>query len=232
MGAQLSGPTPLRLLLTGVYLLVYPTLVLVLGGNWSWLEGWLFGGWFAGTCFLIVVYLYLKDPALLAERYRRPDKDTPLWDRVFVYGIWVAFLVWLVVMPLDAMRLHFTPAWPIGLEVLGMVLLVVSTGLMFRAFSDNTFLSPLVRIQEERQHHVVSSGVYGFVRHPMYLGAAAMAIGAPLLLGSALGVGLGIVLVGLIVARIRAEEGLLVEQLGGYAEYRQKVRYRLIPYVW
>ncbi len=232
MGAQLPLPTPWRLLLTAIYLLVYPVLVLALGGDLRWIEGWLFAGWFVGTSFLIVVYLYRKDPALLAERYRRPDQDTQRWDRVFVYGISVVFLVWLAVMPLDAVRFHWTPAWPILLEVVGGLLLIASTGLLFRAFADNTFLSPLVRIQEERQHQVVSSGVYSFVRHPMYLGAVGMAIGAPLLLGSAVGVGLGIVLVGLIVARIRGEERLLVDRLRGYADYRQQVRYRLIPHVW
>lgn len=115
---------------------------------------------------------------------------------------------------------------------MGGALLPVSSFLVFRAFRDNTFLSPLVRIQEERRQHVVSSGVYAFVRHPMYLGIAFMFFGAPFLLGSGIGVLVGGGLSLLLVGRIVGEERLLVSQLEGYAEYRQKVRYRLVPDIW
>jgi len=90
----------------------------------------------------------------------------------------------------------------------------------------------MIRIQAERKQHVVSTGVYGFVRHPMYLGAILHLIGAPLLLGSLYGVVAGAALLLLLAGRIIGEEKMLVNELEGYAEYRKKVRYRLIPYVW
>ena len=79
---------------------------------------------------------------------------------------------------------------------------------------------------------MVSTGVYAFVRHPMYLGAILMFFGVPLLLGSAWGVLLGAVLTLILVARIRGEEAMLVRELEGYEAYRGKVRYRLVPGVW
>jgi protein-S-isoprenylcysteine O-methyltransferase Ste14 len=89
-----------------------------------------------------------------------------------------------------------------------------------------------VRIQSERDQKVVSTGVYGVVRHPMYLGAMLLFLGAPLLLGSRYGFIIGIYLCILFVVRIMGEEKMLLEELEGYAAYTQRVKYRLIPYVW
>ena len=103
---------------------------------------------------------------------------------------------------------------------------------MFRAFTDNTYASQLVRIQTERGQHVVDTGVYGFVRHPMYLGGSLMFVGGPLLLGSVCGLLVGLATVRLLILRIFGEEKLLASDLEGYKEYLQKVRYRLLPHVW
>ncbi len=89
-----------------------------------------------------------------------------------------------------------------------------------------------MRLQTERKQRVVSTGVYAFVRHPMYLGASLMFVGGPLLLGSAWGVLVGLGLVLLVVLRIGVEEKLLARELEGYEAYRDKVRYRLVPGVW
>ncbi len=102
----------------------------------------------------------------------------------------------------------------------------------FRSYTDNTFLSPLVRIQEDRKQRVVSTGVYGFVRHPMYLGGILMFLGTPLLLGSSLGVIAGLALTILLMARVAGEEKMLAGELEGYRKYMQKVRYRLFPFLW
>lgn len=104
--------------------------------------------------------------------------------------------------------------------------------MLFRAFRDNTYLSPLVRIQKERKQRVISTGVYGVVRHPMYLGALLLFAGAPLLLGSFVGLAIGMVLTLLLVARIFREEDLLKKELDGYMDYCRNVRYRLLPFIW
>jgi protein-S-isoprenylcysteine O-methyltransferase Ste14 len=225
--------SPLKLAGAGLYIAAWPALVFVVAGDWRWLEAWLFAGWFLVLCATVIVWLYLKDPALLAERYRRPGTGgQKRRDQVIVYAIAVGFASWIVLMPLDARRIRWTPPPPAGLKAAGGTLLVASALLLFRSFRDNTFLSPLVRIQTEREQRVVSTGVYGFVRHPMYLGAVLMFVGTPLLLGSAAGLLLGAAMTLLLAFRIAGEERALADELEGYAEYRQKVRYRLLPFIW
>ncbi len=90
----------------------------------------------------------------------------------------------------------------------------------------------LVRIQSERRQQVVSTGVYGIVRHPMYLGGILLFIGTPMLLGSIYGVIIGISMLLLLTFRIIGEEKMMVNELDGYTEYKKKVKYRLIPFIW
>jgi protein-S-isoprenylcysteine O-methyltransferase Ste14 len=222
----------LRLIATAAYLAALSGLPLWLSGDWRWLEGWIFAAWFVALCAGCIGWLYRHDPALLAERYRAPGTGgQSRADARIVVGLLVGFLVWLVVPPLGR-RFGWTPHMPPWLAAGGGVLLLGSGFLFFRSFTDNTFLSPLVRIQTERAQRVVSTGVYGFVRHPMYLGASLMFAGGPLLLGSAWGLLAGVALVVLLMARIAGEERVLARDLEGYEAYRRKVRYRLVPGVW
>jgi protein-S-isoprenylcysteine O-methyltransferase Ste14 len=230
-----STPTvsPLKLVATGAYLLAFPALQLWLSGDWRWVQGWIFGLWLVALSAICIAWLYRRDPALLAERYRRPGTggQSPADARI-VYGLVLGFILWIVVPPLDARRFGWTPRLPPWLEAVGGVLLLGAAFFLFRAFKENTFVSPLVRIQTERKQQVVSTGVYGFVRHPMYLGASLMFIGGPLLLGSAWGLPVGVGLVLLLMIRIRGEELLLARELEGYEAYREEVRYRLFPGIW
>jgi len=152
-------------------------------------------------------------------------------DVAILIGIKVCFLG-LIVLPALDVRFDWTPRLPLWSEVCGGILLLGGSFPFFRAFTDNTFASQLVRIQTERGQHVIDTGVYGFVRHPMYLGASLVFFGAALLLGSVYGVLAGLAMVGLLVVRIFGEEKLLARDLEGYKEYLQKVRYRLVPRVW
>jgi len=225
--------TPVRIIWTIFYLLIFPALIFLLSGDWVWTEGWLFNIWYLVLCLSSLIYLYRKDPALLEERYRRNNDPTQKsWDKYVLFMILIGFFLWIIIMPLDAKRFHWSPYFPIGIKLAGGVLLIIAFFFFFRAFTDNTFLSPMVRIQAERKQHVVSTGVYGIVRHPMYLGAILQFLGAPLLLGSMYGFFVGVALLLLLAGRIIGEEKMLVDKLEGYAEYRNKVRYRLFPYVW
>jgi len=225
--------SPLKVAGSALYIAMWPTLVFVLAGDWRCVEGWIFAGWFLALCSTVILWLYRNDPALLAERYRRPGTGgQSRKDQAIVYGIVILFAAWIAVMPLDARRFRWTRPFPLGLQVAGGALLIGAAFLLFRSFRDNTFLSALVRIQGERKHRVVSSGVYGFVRHPMYLGALLMFTGTPLLLGSSLGLVVAGALTLLLAFRIVGEEQTLADELEGYAEYRRTVRYRLLPLVW
>jgi protein-S-isoprenylcysteine O-methyltransferase Ste14 len=233
-GMRAAAPvSPLRLAATTLYLAWWPALMFVLAGGARWLEGWLFAAWFLGLCTTAIAWLYRKDPALLAERYRRPGSGGQgRGDRAVVYALAAGFAAWIVLMPLDARRFGWTPAPPAVLRVAGGALLAASAVLLFRSFHDNAFLSPLVRLQTEREQRLVSTGVYGFVRHPMYLGAVLMFAGAPLLLGSATALAVAAAMTLLLGFRIVGEERVLVGELEGYAHYRRRVRYRLLPFVW
>jgi protein-S-isoprenylcysteine O-methyltransferase Ste14 len=226
-------PGAVRLALTAVYILIFPALILLLGGDWLWLEGWLFNAWFVALCATTIIYLYVHNPALLMERYRKPGTGNQKgWDRYVVYGLVLGFMAWIVIMPLDAKRFGWSPEFMLWEKAVGGACLLLSAFLFSRAFIDNSFLSPLVRIQKERQQQVVSAGVYRFVRHPMYLGGGLLFTGAPLLLGSVYGLLIGLLLTLLIAGRIIGEEKTLVNELPGYAEYRKKVKSRLIPFIW
>jgi protein-S-isoprenylcysteine O-methyltransferase Ste14 len=216
-----------------LYILIWPALLLALAGDILWPAGWVFIAWFVILCFSTILYLQKHDPALLAERFRKPGTGYEKgWDRYVVYGLVIGFLFWIVVMPLDARRFGWSPAFPLWLQVAGMAGLAGSFFLFYRSYTDNTFLSPLVRIQDERKQTVVSTGVYGFVRHPMYLGGILMFIATPLLLGSVYGLLAGLALTALLMARIYGEEEMLCRDLEGYRKYRERVRYRLVPYLW
>jgi protein-S-isoprenylcysteine O-methyltransferase Ste14 len=224
--------SPLKSIATGLNVLFWPALMLVLGGDMRWVQGWIFGVWFVALCSGTIVWLALNNPALLAERYRTSGGGQKGWDRFAVAGLMLGFLSWIALMPLDARRFRWSPPFPLAAEVLGGALLLFASFFLFRSFRDNSYLSPLVRIQSERKHSVVSTGVYGFVRHPMYLGAMLLFFGGALLLGSLVGNGLALALTLLLAARSTGEEKMLVEELDGYAEYRKQVRYRFIPGVW
>jgi protein-S-isoprenylcysteine O-methyltransferase Ste14 len=96
----------------------------------------------------------------------------------------------------------------------------------------NSFAAPVVKVQSARDHHVVSTGPYAFVRHPMYSGITLFFLGVPLLLGSWWGVAIALLFIVLFAIRTRIEERALIDGLPGYTDYAARVRYRLVPGVW
>ena len=141
-------------------------------------------------------------------------------------------IIWLILMPLDASRFGWSPAFPLWMKVIGGVALLPALYLIYRATVENTFLSARVRIQTDRKQQVISTGVYGLVRHPLYLGCLLMLLGAPVLMGSIYGLGLSLIAVIILVGRIIGEEKMLINELEGYEDYKKKVTFRLIPFIW
>lgn len=216
-----------------ISILLFPALILFFSGDWLWLEGWIFSIWFDVMFLTIIIYMYRHDPALLAERSKMPGADNQKgWDKYLLTGCYLLFVAWIIIMPLDAKRYGWTTYFPVWLKILGGVALLPSLFLLYRSTIENTYLSTLVRIQTDRKQHVISTGVYGFVRHPLYLGCLLMALGAPLLLGSFYGLIIGFIAIILLIGRIIGEEKMLVNELEGYEDYKKKVKYRLIPFVW
>jgi protein-S-isoprenylcysteine O-methyltransferase Ste14 len=198
--------------------LVFALALFLPAGTLAWLAGWVF-------------MLFKNNPGLLKERMSVSRSDQKVWDKVFFALLQVVFLAWLVLMPFDAVRWHWSHL-PVWLQVGGAVILVASFPLFFLTFRENSFLSPMVRIQQDRGQTVISSGPYHYVRHPMYAAALLFVFGTALLLGSGVGLIYGLILVGMIAIRAVLEERTLRKELPGYDTYMKQVKYRLIPYVW
>jgi protein-S-isoprenylcysteine O-methyltransferase Ste14 len=225
-------PKP-QVIRAAIWLMSVPVLVLYLAGDWLWIEGWIFDIWFLAVCLTTITYLRRKDPELLAERMKpKFGAGQMKWDRYFLPFFQGLFVVWIIIMPLDARRFHWTAPLPLWLRGIGFLGLAGSFFFLFRAFAENTFASPLVRIQTERHQHVVTTGVYSIIRHPMYLGGILLNLATPLLLGSKYGLVIGALVTLMIAGRIIGEEKMLATQLEGYEDYRKRVKYRLIPFVW
>lgn len=215
-----------------VGLFVVTALALFLpAGTLSWFAGWLFLGLFFGFFLAVNLWLFRHNPGLLQERMRFGTSDQQGWDKVMFPLLSVFPLIWLVFISFDAVRFHWSPV-PVWLQGIGGIILLFSFYLFFLTFRENSYLSPVVRIQKERGHTVVSTGPYHYVRHPMYSGFVAFMVGTPLLLGSAYSILVGLILVVMLARRAVLEERTLRKELHGYADYMLQVKYRFIPYVW
>ena len=178
-------------------------------------------------------WLYVHNKVLLEERLAPlVQREQPRADKIVLLLFLVFYAGSVLFIPLDVFRLKLLDK-PAGVvSTLGLVLLGLGTWVIFRAMKDNTFATPVIKHQEDREHRVVDTGIYGVVRHPMYAGFIPMAIGAALWLESYAAAALMALPVSALVARIVIEEAFLRRELPGYEAYSHKVRYRLIPFVW
>ena len=228
-----STISPPKLLGALFQLLLFPAILFLLAGDLRWTEGWVFSVIFLAMCYGTLVYLYFHDPALLKERFGSPiQKTQKRWDKALLMLFFVEFIVWWSIMPLDARRFGWSPTFPLWAKAGGTLLLIVAVYIVFEALKENTFAAPVVKMQKERGQTVISTGLYGVVRHPMYAGAVLLFVSAPLLLGSVFGLALGLVLIITIAVRSLGEEAMLKEELDGYRDYMRKVKWRMIPFVF
>lgn len=212
-----------------VQLLLFPLALFLAAGTLAWPAAWIFLLLFYGFVVVVVRWLAKHHPALLEERMSvfKPHAQR---DTMFLL-ICAVSLVWLIAMPLDVVRFHLSH-FPFFLQVMGALILVGSFAMMYLAFRTNAYVTPTVRIQQERGQTVVSSGPYRYIRHPMYSGFHLFFLGLPLLLGSGVGLVIALVLIGLIVRRAVLEERLLRKELPGYDAYLARVSSRFIPHLW
>lgn len=211
--------------------LVFALLLFLSAGTIAWPAAWTFLALFFVFVIAITTWLYRSNPGLLKERMKVASPDQKALDRVLFLVLQVSVVAWLILMPLDAVRFHWSQV-PLVVQGVGTVLLLCSFSLFFLTFRENSYLSPLIRIQQERGQTVVSSGPYHYVRHPMYAGALLWMIGISLLLGSWYGVLWAVLLVALMGRRAVLEEHMLRAELQGYDSYMNEVKYRLVPYLW
>ena len=214
-----------------IWIVTLGTLLFVAAGTLHWPVAWLFLGLLAASGIGSGLWLARVDPALLAERMRpMMQRDQPAADKIFMLAFGFAALVWFVTIGLDH-RMHAS-AVPVTLQALGLAVLVFACGFILWVMRANSFAAPVVRLQTERGHYVISTGPYAFVRHPMYSGTVLFFVGLPLLLGSWWGLAMSPLFAVLFAIRARIEERMLIAGLPGYADYAAQVRYRLAPGIW
>src|SRR5215831_666594 len=200
----------------------------------------LFGS--AGSLAILIFWLYwailvavfvaafaMLDRGLLQERMRPGGRPTPLGLRLLN----LVLLAHWIIAGLDRGRLHWTDNVPLWLQVLELFTIIVSYALVFWAMVVNRFFSSVVRIQSDRGHVVVSGGPYAFIRHPGYTGGILILAASGIALGSWIAAAFLIAItVPFLLYRVINEDRVLQAQLPGYAEYAQRVRWRLVPGIW
>jgi len=201
----------------------------VSAGNVVYWQGWLYWILFFSSVTSISLYFIRKDPNLISSRVKvGPTAETKRSQKISQTLAAVFFVLLLLIPPFD-----FRFGWssvPLYLVLISDVFVVVGFAVVFLVFRQNTFASAIIEVQAEQR--VISTGVYGIVRHPMYSGALLLLLFTPLALGSFWGLLVFFPLLAVICFRLDDEEKTLSVNLKGYEEYRKKTRYRLIPYVW
>lgn len=226
--------SPLKLIL-GILsnVAVFAVLLFLPAGTLSWPRGWLFLGIILVGSVASTLAVLRANPAVLVERYKPPvQRGQPLADKILVIVLILTFVGVTVFIPLDVFRLHLMRKPGPVVSSLGLVLFAAGWWIITLALRANAFASPVVKHMAERRQTVVDTGVYGFVRHPMYTGAIPFLVGMSLWLESSASALLSLLAIPVLAARIRVEERFLVEKLEGYESYRKRVRHRLIPLIW
>ncbi len=188
--------------------------------------GWLFVGLLFGPMLAAGFVMLAKTPDLLAKRLDAKEKQATQKGVVALSGL--MFIAGFVVAGLD-----YRFGWsrmPVWVMVTASVLFLLAYALYAEVIRENAYLSRTIKVEEGQ--HVVDTGLYGIVRHPMYMATLLLFGAMPLVLGSWYALLVFAAYPAIIIVRLNDEEELLTRELPGYAEYKQKVKYRLIPFVW
>jgi protein-S-isoprenylcysteine O-methyltransferase Ste14 len=214
-------------------LAMFPVVLLLPAGTWRWWEAWALFGIYLLYSVVVVTWLARHDPELLRERLKGGlEREQKRWDKVVMTLMLGAGLGILIVPGLDVVRFAWTERLPIWVEVIALGIHLPCFFMIGAVLRENTYLSPVVKIDEARGHHVITTGPYAIVRHPMYVAAIFMILAMPLALGSRWGLVPAAAMVLVLIVRTVLEDRTLHAELPGYPEYAQTTRYRLIPGIW
>jgi protein-S-isoprenylcysteine O-methyltransferase Ste14 len=233
MASSLSLP---RLLIRstiriGIGILLLAVTLFASLGRLDWPMAWVYLGLVIVGMSITTILLARTHPDLIEER-SHIGEGVKSWDKVLARLMALGTLLpTLIIAGLDR-RWGWSPTVPLYVEIVGAVLFALGTSWVSWAMVSNRFFAPVVRIQKDRGHRVVTTGPYRFVRHPDYVGIMVCGIAVPLMLGSVWS--LVPAAIGWVVAVVRTalEDRTLQNELEGYKEYASRVRYRLIPGVW
>lgn len=213
--------------------LIFGSLLFLPAGTLDWWRAWIFLGVVSLLTIATVVGVFRDNEGLWEERLKPPiQPEQPSVDRIIVSLFIIAFFGSIAFIPLDVFRFHLLPEPNALVSGLGLLLFVAGWGIISFSLKENPFAAPVVKHQVERHQTVIDTGVYSAVRHPMYAGALGVSLGIPLWLGSTAGAMLAVIPIGILAIRVIFEEQFLRRELKDYDAYTERVRFRLLPYLW
>ena len=212
-----------------VVALVTGLLLFVPAGTLRYWQAWVYLSIFTGASILTTLYVIRHDPALLERRMKGgPTAEKRPAQKLIMLGASVGFVGLLVVPALDV-RFRWSVVPP-GVVLLGDALIIAGFYFISIVYRENTFASATIEVAKDQK--VISTGPYAVVRHPMYAAALLYLLGMPLALGSYWGLVVLVAILPLLLWRLFDEERFLSTNLPGYPQYQQRVRHRLVPFVW
>ena len=215
-----------------VHLLI-PLILFLCGGALGWWQAWLYSMLILAAGIGGRIWAEQRHPGLTAERQNIEKIQTAkAWDKVLAPLMAVSLVFPMVIVAGLDHRFNWSPEFPLWLSVVGFIFIAFGYSFAAWAFVENRFFSSVVRIQTDRGHMVCDTGPYRFVRHPGYAGSMLSVFGIVLGLGSIWTLIPAAVAAIIAVIRIVLEDQTLQEELPGYRDYTQRVRYRLIPGIY
>lgn len=217
-------------------LLVFVEFIIIIGlflfapaGSFNFWQAWVYSIIFVVSSAAITFYLWRTNPELLARRVNAgPGAEKEKTQKITHFFVIILFIAFLVISAFDH-RFGWSHV-PFYIVILGDILVILGFFLLFLVFKENAFASAIIEVTANQK--VITTGPYSIVRHPLYVSGLIMMLGTPLALGSWWGLLIFIPFKLGIIWRLLDEEKFLVKNLPGYKEYCQKVRYRLIPFLW
>ncbi len=225
VGRHLGGLAVLALLVAGWLALFFAA-----AGTLRWPTGWVYVGFTCAALLAHRSYVARRNPELVRRR-RAIGPGTPRWDLVWGSILWPLMIAVPVVGALDVVRLRGT-GMPLWLWPAGAALTGYGLALSAWAMGVNPHFEGTVRIQRDRDHRVIEAGPYRHLRHPGYLGLLLWPLGTPFMLGSCWALVPAWIAAAWVVLRAALEDRFLQRELAGYADYAERVRYRLVPGIW
>ena len=201
-------------------------LIFIPAGTISYSNGWLLMAVLLMPMFIAGILLMLFNPELLRKRLDAKESESEQKTVVTLSG-----LIFIISFVLAGLNFRFRwitmPRWTVWT---GAVLFLLAYMLYAEVLRENTYLSRTIEVQQEQK--VIDTGLYGIVRHPMYAATIILFLSMPVILGSPFSFLVMLLYIPVIAKRIRNEETVLENGLNGYREYKEKVRYKVIPYIW
>jgi protein-S-isoprenylcysteine O-methyltransferase Ste14 len=195
-------------------------------GTIEFWEAWVYMGILFTPMIFVLIYLLKKDPELLERRMKIKEKEEP--QKVFVKLSFLVFFIAFIIPGFDY-RFEWSEV-PFIVIIIADLFIFIGYLLFFLVLKENTYASRIIEV--EKGQKVISTGPYAIIRHPMYVAVLTIYVLSPLALGSYWAVLAVLPLPLIIILRIKNEEKILIDKRPGYREYTQKVKYRLIPYIW